>query len=232
MTTTLPVVMCMNEERFIERVLIPFVQVFPVVVIGDTGSTDSTLDIITQMQREYVIYLVHYPHPTPEELGLIRMHLQDIAAGFGATHALHLDGDEIYPSEYVRYIYDNPIPNGMNAGLITGEEIAELPSGEWWKYAVRFSKVAVIPCGTRWHGSYPLERIDTLLETNPELNYYWPSVHPLHQFYHLHTMRRSSRDRDAYARLRKQNQFCQQDRPDMQPREFWLRSEDDYKDGV
>jgi hypothetical protein len=54
----------------------------------------------------------------------------------------------------------------------------------------------------------------------------------MHQFYHLHTMWRSSKDADAFARVRKQYQFGQQDRPDMQPKTFWLSSENDYQDGV
>jgi glycosyltransferase involved in cell wall biosynthesis len=229
MITLLPILMIKNEERFIERVLTPLANVFPQVIVADTGSTDSTLEQVAKVKN---IHLVHYPNATPEELAMIRQYLQDIARGFGATHTMIVDGDEIYPTEYARFIHDNPMPENMKVGLVIGEEIAELPNGEWWKYDVRFNRMCVMSVDTQWQGIYPFEGVKMVLAENPELNYYWKWDNPLGQYYHLHTMRRSSKDEDAHRRVEKKYQFSMRDRPDLKPKTFWLKNEFEYTDGL
>jgi len=223
----LPILMCRNEERWIERVLTPLANVFPRVLVADTGSTDSTIEQILKVPK---VQLIRYPNSTMAEVGLIRGALQRFAKELGAIQTFMCDADELYPTSYLQYIYDNPMPEGKICGFTTGLDVAELPNGEIWKFDSGASRDAVYSVDTTWHGSYPFEGHSSFQTDRPELNYYWPSLLPNHHYYHLHQTRRSSKDAEVYLRLEKKYKFSMLDRPDKKPVEFWLKNERDYRD--
>jgi glycosyltransferase involved in cell wall biosynthesis len=224
----LPIVMTINEERFIRQCLMPLSKSFPVVIVGDTGSTDGTLEQIAQVPN---IHLVHYPKSNMEEVGRIRGYLQAIAkVEFDATHVMQVDGDEIYSSSYLKYILENPMPDTAVGGYTHGIDVEELENGEIWQYTAFCSRLAVFSTESKWHGTYPFEAPSSWQVDDPTLNYYWPEVEPPNSYYHMHHLKRSSKDAEVCMRVQKQHQFSLQDRPDLKPTVFWLKNWNDYED--
>ncbi len=223
-----PVLLIKNEELWIRHVLRSLVNVFPHVIVADTGSTDSTLDQLTGLPN---ITLRTFDHPlTPKELGGCRGEMQEVARSrFGATHIFLVDGDELYPTKYLRFIVDHPMPETALSGFTWGIECTELPNGECWMYSVGCNRQAMISVNSKWRGEYPFESPDTYVPGHPG-NHYWQSPDPSYHFYHLHQMRRSLRDEDVYLRKQKQFQFGMADHPEIKPAAFWLKSREDYAD--
>lgn len=222
-----PIVLCKNEEIWIERVLRPFANLFPHVIVADTGSTDSTLEQIAKVPN---IYLLKYDHLTAEQVGQCRGWMQAEARSlFSASHVWLVDADELYPTKYIRFILENMMPENAMSGFTYGLECMEKDNGECWFYGVGVSRQAIFSVNSQWRGVYPFESPDTFVPGHPT-NYYWSSPKLGHNFYHLHGMCRSTRDADVDQRLGKRFQFSMQDRPDIQPKTLWLKSEREYRD--
>jgi glycosyltransferase involved in cell wall biosynthesis len=223
-----PVLLIKNEELWIRHVLASLVHVFPHVIVADTGSTDSTLEQIAPLPN---ITLQTFDHPlTPRELGQCRGEMQQLAKSlFDATHIFLVDGDELYPTKYLRFLVDNPMPENAMSGFTWGIECTELPNGECWLYAVGLNRQAIISVDSKWKGEYPFESPSTYIPGHPS-NHYWKSPDPTYHFYHLHQMRRSIRDDDVYLRKQKQFQFSMADHPEIKPATLWLKSREDYVD--
>lgn len=223
-----PVLLIKNEELWIRHVVGALARVFPHVLVADTGSTDSTLEQIAPIPH---VTLRTFDHPlTPRELGQCRGEMQEIARSqLGATHIFLVDGDELYPVKYLRFLAENPMPEDALSGFTWGVECTELPNGECWLYEVGLNRQAIIPVSSRWKGEYPFESPDSFVPGHPK-NHYWVSPDPSFHFYHLHQMRRSLKDEEVYLRKQKQFQFSMQDHPEIQPARFWLKSRDEYVD--
>lgn len=227
-----PILQIKNEEIWIERILTALVNVFPHVIVADTGSTDSTLEQVRKVDR---VQLMVYENMTPAEVGQCRGYMQDVAKQlFHATHVFLNDGDEIYPKKYLEFIRDNPMPENAMSGFTYGIECTELDNGECWLLGmngnlVGVSRQAVFSVDSKWSGVYPFESPDTFIAGHPT-NHYWQSVDPSHHFFHIHQMRRSSKDEDVHMRMRKKYQFSMRDAPEIVPTQFWLKSQEDYRD--
>lgn len=224
----IPTVMVCNEERFITPVLTALASVFPAVIVADTGSIDSTLAQIKQLP----VYLMDVGRLPLDKLGVLRNEMADIAAvHFGATHIMKVDGDECYPTSYLRSIVSDPLPPDKTAGFTHCVELIELDNGEVWKLDADFDAITVYPASARWGGVYPFEYPRFPKEIDP---YYYEEMMYRYRggvFYHLHHMKyRSSQDAVTPWRMRKQNQFALKPRPDMKLKELFLKSWEDYKD--
>lgn len=224
----IPVMICKNEEIWIERVLTPFSNIFPHVIVTDTGSSDGTIAQIAKVKN---IHLMSYGKSlSPAEVGLARGWMQSEAKEhFGATHVFLVDGDELYPTKYLQWIYDNPMPDNAMGGFTYGVECTELENGECWMYGVGVSRHAVFSVDSKWHGVYPFESPDSFIAGDPT-NYYWQSLDPSYHFYHIHQMRRSSRDEDVHLRMEKKYHFSMQSHPEIKPEKFWLKNQEDYQE--
>jgi len=95
---------------------------------------------------------------------------------------------------------------------------------------VGLNRQAIIPVGSRWHGEYPFESPDSYIPGSPR-NHYFPIPAGLHGFYHLHHTTRSRRDGEVYLRSDKKGHFSMRPAPEIQPLQFWLKSQNDYVDG-
>ena len=222
----LPICMTVNEERFIRQCLTPLANIFPVVIVADTGSEDNALVEIAKVPH---LHLMHYDHPDMAELGKIRGYMSEVAGRMGATHVLQVDGDEIYPSSYLRYIHASPMPEGVIAGYTYGIDIEEMPNGEIWKYEGNYQRLAIFSVDTEWQGEYPFERPAFLPLQDPGKEFRWyPGTSK--GFWHMHHLKRSTKDSETKLRVEKQHQFCMVDMPERKPVEFLLPSWDDYKD--
>jgi len=224
----LPIVLTINEERFIRQTLTPLANVFPVVIVADTGSTDNNLAEIAKVPN---IFLLTPGRLTMEELGLFRGEMSQIAkTQFGATHVMHVDGDEICPTKYLQYILDNPMPETAQAGYTTGVECAELPNGEIWRYDTDFNRCAVFSVDAKWRGAWPYESPEAWDPDHPETQYHWPRTEPWHNFYHMHHLVRSSKDYEVTGRIEYRDKFALQTLPDLKPATFLLKSWAEYED--
>lgn len=225
-----PMVLCMNEEIWIERVLSALTKVFEHVIVADTGSTDSTLEQINKVKG---VHLMRYEHLSPAEVGQCRGWMQaEAKTRFGATHVFLVDGDELYPVPYLRFLVEHPMPEDSLSGFTYGIECTELENGECWllgnqKGLIGISRQAIFSVDSQWQGIYPFESPDTFIAGHPK-NYYW--FHPAFYFYHLHQMKRSSKDQDVHLRMRKKYQFSMQEHPEIVPFQLWLRRAEDYRD--
>jgi hypothetical protein len=229
----IPVLLVKNEEYWIRQVVAPLVKAFGHAVVTDTGSTDDTVALLKDMEG---VILNTYTNLSPLEMGQCRAWMQaDAKILFGATHILLVDGDELYPSKYLDFIKQYPMPDNAISGFTSGVECTELLNGECWKLGrptgdlVMLNRQAIISVESKWKGKYPFESPDTYVPGDPT-NYYWKSPDASYCFYHIHQMTRSSRDMEVYLREEKKYQFSLQDAPEIKPAEFWLRSREDYKD--
>jgi len=228
----IPVLLVKNEEVWIRRILTALANVFPNIIVSDTGSTDSTFNEILQVPN---VLLFKFPNQSPKELSGCRQFMQDEAKRlYGASHILLVDGDELYPTRYLRYIADNPMPTDALSGFTSGIECGELENGEIWFYGnagslVGLNRQAIIPVDSHWKGEYPFESPDCYEPGSPR-NHYFPIPAGLHGFYHLHHTRRSRKDGDVYLRVEKKEQFSMRHAPELVPHEFWLKSQEDYVD--
>lgn len=232
MNIPIPIVLCKNEELWITKVLSALTAVFPHVIVADTGSTDSTLAEIAKAPN---VLLMKYDNLTPDEVGQCRGWMgREAKEKFGAEWVFLVDADELYPTKYLRFIRDNPMPDNSLSGFTYGIECTELDNGECWMlgtagHLVGVSRQAIFSVDSVWHGTYPFESPNTFKAGDPR-NYYWAHKDPSYHFYHLHQMHRSSRDEDVYMRMQKKYQFSCILHPEIQPMEFWLKSREDYRD--
>lgn len=222
-----PVLLIKNEEIWIGRILSALAHVFPHIIVSDTGSTDNTIAEIESIPQVTPYF---FSGASPDRLTELRQFMQDRARDlFGATHIFLVDGDELYPTSYLKYIQANPMPDNAPSGFTSGTEICELPNGELWYYNVGLNRQAIIPVDSKWRGVYPFESPDCYQPGNP-LNHYFPIPAGFKGFYHLHHTRRSHRDADVHLRMEKKDQFSMRNAPEIQPQELWLKSEKDYQD--
>jgi glycosyltransferase involved in cell wall biosynthesis len=221
------IVLTINEERFIRQCLEPLAAVLPFVIVADTGSTDNNLAEIAKVSN---IHQMHSGRLTMEQLGKRRGEMAQFAKGLGATHVMQVDGDEIYPTSYLRYIVENPMPDVYVAGYTTGVECAELPNGEIWKYDTDFNRCAVFSVDCKFRGAWPYEAPDAWRPNEPATQYHFPRLEPYHNFYHMHHLVRSSRDADVTGRLEYKNLFALQQKPELTPAQFLFPTWAEYKD--
>lgn len=225
MIQPVPIVMCKNEEVWIERVLTALVSVFPHVIVADTGSTDSTLERIAKVPG---VRLMQFDNPSPDELGQVRWEMQyEAARRYGAERVILVDGDELYPTSYLRFIRDNPMPLDAEVGYTRGVEVEELPNGEIWLYGYdgMFNRECIWSVFATWTGKHPYESP----MVNRDSIFCYDLICGL-MFHHLHHTRRSSKDDEVYLRIQKRHQFSMRDIPERKPERLWLRSEKEYVD--
>lgn len=224
-----PVFLIKNEEIWIKRVVTPFANLFEHVIVADTGSTDSTVHEVMTIANN--VHVQQFPPCSPRELTACRQWMQQEAKEkYGASHIFLVDGDELYPTKYLKYIIDNMMPEDSISGYTWGVEYRELPNGECWSLGVGCNRQAIIPVDSVWKGEYPFESPSCYLPGDPK-NHYFHSPDESYHWYHLHQMRRSrERDHEVYLRMEKKNQFSLRDHPEIQPVTLWLKSQEEYQD--
>lgn len=222
-----PVLLIKNEEIWIRRIVSALANVFPHIIVSDTGSTDNTIQEIETISQ---VTLYSFTNVDAHRLTELRQFMQDRAKDlFDATHIFLVDGDELYPTSYLKYIAENPMPDNSPSGFTSGTEICEMENGELWYYHVGLNRQAIIPVDSKWRGVYPFESPNCYEPGNP-LNHYFPIPQGLKGFYHLHHTRRSRFDGDVYLRSEKKDHFSMRAAPEIQPQELWLVSEKEYQD--
>ena len=101
MPEIVPVLMVKNEEYWIRTVLRPLVAVFGVALLGDTGSTDDTVELARSVAG---VRVYEFGEKTPDKLPQVRAMLGETAKAEGADWCLIVDGDEWYCETTLRSI--------------------------------------------------------------------------------------------------------------------------------
>jgi glycosyltransferase involved in cell wall biosynthesis len=222
-----PVLLVKNEELWIRQILTALANVFEHIIVSDTGSTDETPEIADAMPQ---VTLYRFQSMKPDLLTWCRQFMQDEARKhFDATHIFLIDGDELYPTKYLRFIADHPMADNCLSGFTSGIECGELENGEIWFYRAGLNRQAIIPVGSTWRGVYPFESPDCYQPGSP-LNHYFAGPDESYRFFHLHHTRRSRHDGDVYLRMQKRNQFSMRDAPEIELDRLWLTSREEYRD--
>ena len=97
----IPIILIKNEEKYIEKVVSSALKLSGVVIVGDTGSTDKTPDIVQSFER--VVY-VPMGEMTPSLLGLARNVLFGYARDMSAEFVFIVDGDELYLPDQMEFL--------------------------------------------------------------------------------------------------------------------------------
>ena len=202
----LPIVMIRNEELWIAAVLTPLVQVCGVAVVGDTGSTDDTVAIVSRLPGAK---LHQFGVLSPHELGQARRELSRVAGELGGSCVLQVDGDELYNVETLRWLQAQiPRPDSI-CGFTTMRSLDADSDGTLWEMADRFSRAAVLPVDCAWAGNYPYEVPAVFNDPLTHVHFSLPPGYRHHAL-HLHRLQRSRRDADVLHRVRKQYWFSMQ----------------------
>jgi hypothetical protein len=213
-----PVVICRNEERFIRQVLRPLYAVFGYAIVGDNGSTDSTIDILYELAREGHIYLVDYGTLDMVYVGRARADLgQRAAEELGARYMWLCDGDELYNEAALRYAVQQTLPEGKTFGMVAGCNVEE-HAGQFYELAEPYrmtGRTALIRNDDNWRGEYPFESPGDF--DRPE-RHHWFTAPPGFDYthLHLHRCRRSTRDSEVPYRTAKRQQFSMRDAENVQ----------------
>lgn len=220
----IPIVMVKNEATYIRQVLRPLADVFPLVLLGDTGSTDGTAELAEGFAN---VSVTRFGEMTPRQLGQVRKWLCDQAQGLGYAWALQVDGDELWSYEALRLIQAQEMPAGKRLGFVTMVSV-DWHEGALWEMADTFNRLVVFPVEDEWSGEYPFEWPMSwkAMTEGADIGHYFSAPDGWrHHGLHLHRLDRSPLDAEVYRRVEKQKQFSMRtvDIPFTQPlEEPWL----------
>lgn len=215
-----PIIMVRNEERFIQVVLQPLVDVFGLAIVGDTGSTDDTTALALSVPG---VHLVQLGVLGPRELGRAREELCRQAARLGAQWALQVDGDELYSRAALRAIQAQPMPAGRELGFTVMISVDEdQDTGALWELDDFFNRAALYPVTARQMGEYPFEAPEQWLQGESVWHYFDLPAGLRYHAVHLHRLQRSRHDAEVYRRQEKRFQFAMRERQVPRTRPFDL----------
>jgi len=219
----IPTVLVRNEEYHIAEVLHALVDVFGMVIMGDTGSLDLTPRIAAEITG---VQVHQFGVVTPRRFTELRAAMGELAARAGADWQLLCDGDELYSRAGLQAIRDMPMPVGTYAGFTSMMTLDRDDDGDLWEMNDQFSRLAVMPARCGWSGDYPFDVPDVFNGHSGQYFYYPLPVGLRYHAVHLHRLPRSTEDSITMMRVRKQKQFSMQERPDIMRTEkfnlkFW-----------
>ena len=205
---TIPLLMVKNEEFWIAEILRPLSAVFKHILLGDTGSNDRTVDIAAEFPN---VEIILYGPQKPPGLGQVRYRMAQYGRNLGYTHALLVDGDQLYNQETLRWVLSQSWPDGRFLGFVTMLSLDRDENGDLWEMADLFSYPPLYLLNEKWHGDYPFEVPDAF--DHSELYRYFEAP-PEYRYHavHLHRLRRSPRDDTVFGRVDKQQSFSMQKR--------------------
>lgn len=201
--------MVRNEERFIAAVLRPLVAVCGRALVGDTGSTDATVELAARIPG---VEIVQYGECGNAALTATRQDLSDRVRHAGAAWQLLCDGDELYSVATLQSIVAQPSPPATGTGFIGMLSLDEdETTGAIWALDDVFSRQAILPVPTIYGGVYPFDAPDSFGRPAGFYYYQLPEGFRWHAL-HLHRLWRSAHDQEVTLRTLKRQQFSMQDK--------------------
>lgn len=196
--------MIQNEEFWIGHILTVHTRYTPQILVFDTGSTDSTIEIVRHFSNAT---LVEKGKLNPRELCECRNEMMEMTL---TPWVWQIDGDEYYPPSSIEALLNHEMPPGKKLGFTRFLDVGW--DGANFRAYPPFNRVAILAQEARYSDDiygrgYPFETPD--LFRNNELFYYLGDDV---LGYHLHHLDRSTKDAEVYLRKQKQHQFSMQDR--------------------
>lgn len=196
--------MIRDEEFWIGYILATLTKYMPNVFVFDTGSTDSTIQIVKSFP---MVTLVEKGELNPHELCECRNEMMEMSQ---TPWVLQVDGDEFYPESSIEALLKCEMPVGKKVGFVRFLDVGW--DGENFRAYEPFSRVAILAQEARFYDNvasrgYPFET-PNLFHDKSLFHYFPDSI----TGYHLHHLSRSSRDEEVYLREGKKNQFSMQNR--------------------
>jgi len=181
-----------NEEYWISYVLEALFQGGFDIFVGDTGSTDTTPNIVRSYLHEYPqLHFYDFRSVPVERYGKIWEFLGHEAT----TPYVMAIGDEIFTPEGLETVLDTEMGDHMGAFF----DVQNITWKDGFRLSSRWTKRKIYPSNATW--------IRTILQENvkgTEDKEKWFYIKPgTFLAYHMRYIKRSSKDDDAYGRKRK-----------------------------
>lgn len=196
-----------NEEYWIHYVLRDLLRVFGRAIMIDTGSTDSTVEIARETAVDSgaeLVLILEDMRGDRHRIGQCPTRLRQMAQ---TDWMLLVDGDEIWSEPELRALLEMPeeVYAGKQVGFVNGRTVdvrdgrlVERPgmcADRLFYRDVVWDKRTDYPFQS--HGLEARIAAGKTFYTNFHSSYYW----------HVRHLRRSSKDEEAYFRVRKANYF-------------------------
>jgi hypothetical protein len=198
-----PAIFLRNEAYWVYYVVRDLLKVFGRLVVLDTGSDDSTPDLIRMAAEEIGGTLTMRLERYGNDSRLIGNAPNVLRQMVGTEWMLLCGGDEIWCEEQLTVILASDIPEGCTIGMVCGRNVEDV-DGQLVERD-RFSADRLIGRGVAWNGDYPFEshglerriRAGEVHYLDGNAAYYW----------HVRHLERSPQDWVTFYRDRKQNFF-------------------------
>jgi hypothetical protein len=197
-----PCIFCRNEEYWIHYVLKPLLTEFPMTIVLDTGSRDSTKSVIKALNKEVESQLVLLEHDygdIPNKIGNSPNILREACP---TEWMLLVGGDEIWPVGQLKLVKDHVQRAEANTevAMVLGRNVV------WengWYERDSFNADRLFRPEVRWDNvKYPYEGhyLERRLKRNAVE--YWDVY-----YWHARYLRRSTLDSQTFYRSKKQHFF-------------------------
>lgn len=201
--TITPVIMCVNEENWIYYTLKDIYEVFPHIIVLDTGSDDATKYIIKTYYPKVQLIEECYGHDA-NKIGNGRNVLREACK----THWMALvDADEIYRKDDLLKFIDQEVEDHIEVVMITLSNVEDVNGKLMYRTHDYQNKDFLFCPNIRWTKTdYPFEGFrlhEDYIATGKA--FYIPK--DILCGWHLRHSIRSSRDAFAYHRKEKFNYF-------------------------
>lgn len=202
-----PALMIANEEYWIYYVLRDLLKVFPRTIVIDTGSVDSTLELVRKAAGE-----------SPNHLTLVRTNAGHNANKIGElrntmrelteTHWMFLvDGDEIWREAQIYQMIGRSVPDNTGVVMVGVKQVQDVGGALKIRSNDLANRDSLFAPDIRWTKvDYPFEGygLDSSNFSRDRLQYFpAPEVF----CYHTRHCRRSSRDEATFFRHEKRGYY-------------------------
>ena len=196
--------MIRDEENWLGYILSTLTKFLPNVLVFDTGSTDSTIEIIKEFPS---VKLVKKGELSPMGLMECRNEMMEMTE---TPWVWQVDGDEFYPEKSIRALLKCEMPVDKRVGFTYFYDVGW--DGKDFRAYLPFHRVAILDREARYRDDvvkqgYPFETPSTFQDWS--LFYHLPLDV---MGYHLHHLERSSKDSEVYLRQDKRHKFSLQER--------------------
>lgn len=198
-----PCIQLVNEDRWIYYVLRDIYEVFPNIIVLDTGSDDATKHIIKTYYPDVTLIEESYGHDA-NKIGNGRNVLREACK----THWMALvDGDEIYRKNDLLRMLNQKIEDHIDVIMITLSNVEDVNGKLMYRTHDYQNKDFLFCPEIRWHKTdYPFEGYRLHEDYIDQGKAYYVPKDVLCGWHMRHTIR-SSRDEFAYFRKEKFNYF-------------------------
>lgn len=197
-----PALMVRNEEFWIYYVLRDLLQIFPNVVMLDTGSTDRTVGIARGIARISPGKLTLVEKNFGDNANLIGNTRNDLRAGIQTKWMFLVDGDEIWTRPQLDKLLEAEIPDDKQVVMAGSHNLEDVGGTLQLRADDIAHKDILFVRDIEWtRTDYPFEGYGLSNTLSPDRVHYLPAGEVF--CWHMRHTRRSSKDSETYFRAEK-----------------------------